>query len=45
MGEMINFPSNGSEGQGYLAVPSSGTGPGVVEIQEWWGLVPHIKNV
>jgi carboxymethylenebutenolidase len=45
MGEMINFPSNGSEGQGYLAVPPSGTGPGVVVIQEWWGLVPHIKDV
>jgi carboxymethylenebutenolidase len=45
MGEMINFPSNGSEGQGYLAVPPSGAGPGVVVIQEWWGLVPHIKDV
>ena len=45
MGEMIEFPSNGSKGQGYLAVPSSGRGPGVVVIQEWWGLVPHIENV
>jgi carboxymethylenebutenolidase len=45
MGEMISFPSNGSEGAGYLSVPSSGSGPGVVVIQEWWGLVPHIKEV
>ncbi len=45
MGEMISFPSNGSEGQGYLAVPPSGQGPGVVVIQEWWGLVPHIEDV
>jgi len=45
MGEMIEFPSNGSEGQGYLAAPASGSGPGVVVIQEWWGLVPHIKDV
>jgi carboxymethylenebutenolidase len=45
MGEMINFPSNGSEGQGYLAVPPSSRGPGVVVIQEWWGLVPHITDV
>jgi carboxymethylenebutenolidase len=45
MGEMIEFPSNGSADQGYLAVPPSGTGPGVVVIQEWWGLVPHIKDV
>ena len=45
MGEMIEFPSNGSPGQGYLAVPAAGTGPGVVVIQEYWGLVPHIKDV
>ncbi|HUC35870.1 MAG TPA: dienelactone hydrolase family protein [Acidimicrobiales bacterium] len=44
MGEMIEFPSNGSVGQGYLATPPGG-GPGVVVIQEWWGLVPHIKDV
>ncbi|MGH9171517.1 MAG: dienelactone hydrolase family protein [Acidimicrobiales bacterium] len=42
---MIEFPSNGSTGEGYLAVPDSGRGPGVVVIQEWWGLVPHIKDV
>jgi carboxymethylenebutenolidase len=30
---------------GYLAIPPSGTGPGVLVIQEWWGLVPHIKDV
>ena len=45
MGEMIEFPSNGSTAGGYLAVPDSGNGPGVVVIQEWWGLVPHIKDV
>ena len=47
MGEMIEFPSNGTTGQGYLATPGggAGSGPGVVVIQEWWGLVPHIKEV
>jgi len=45
MGEMIEFPSNGTTGQGYLATPSGGPGPGVIVIQEWWGLVPHIKEV
>ena len=45
MGEMVEFPSNGQTAQGYLATPSSGAGPGVVVIQEWWGLVPHIKDV
>lgn len=45
MGEQIEFPSNGATGGGYLAVPTSGSGPGVVVIQEWWGLVPHITDV
>ena len=45
MGEIVEFPSNGSTGQGYLATPSAGRGPGVVVIQEWWGLVDHIKDV
>ena len=45
MGEIVEFPSNGTSGQGYLAVPEAGTGPGVVVIQEWWGLVPHIEDV
>ena len=46
MGDVIEFASNGGTAQGYLATPADGgTGPGVVVIQEWWGLVPHIKNV
>lgn len=45
MGEIIEFPSNGTTGQGYLATPESGSGPGVVVIQEWWGLVPHIEDL
>jgi carboxymethylenebutenolidase len=45
MGEMVEFPSNGESASGYLATPSSGSGPGIVVIQEWWGLVPHIKDV
>ncbi len=44
-GEMVRFPSNGQQSEGYLAKPGSGSGPGVVVIQEWWGLVPHIKDV
>ena len=42
---MITFRSNGSTAEGYLAVPEGGTGPGVLVIQEWWGLVPHITEV
>jgi carboxymethylenebutenolidase len=45
MGEIVEFPSNGSTASGYLAVPESGSGPGLVVIQEWWGLVDHIKDV
>jgi carboxymethylenebutenolidase len=42
---MIEFPVNGRSTAGYLAVPESGPGPGVIVIQEWWGLVDHIKEV
>jgi carboxymethylenebutenolidase len=44
-GRMVDFPSNGRTTQGYLATPTQGKGPGVLVIQEWWGLVGHIKNV
>ena len=44
-GKMVDFPANGGTTQGYLATPASGKGPGVLVIQEWWGLVGHIKNV
>src|SRR5579884_1520195 len=45
MGESVSFPSNGGTAEGYLALPGSGSGPGVVVIQEWWGLVPHIQSL
>jgi carboxymethylenebutenolidase len=47
----VTFPSGGGSGadsgtaHGYLAVPASGSGPGVVVIQEWWGLTSHIADV
>ena len=44
-GKMVEFPTNGHTTQGYLATPAPGKGPGVIVIQEWWGLVPHIKTV
>ena len=44
--EMVDFLSNGQTTPGYLAQPGdAGVYPGVVVIQEWWGLVPHIKDV
>jgi carboxymethylenebutenolidase len=42
MGEMVEFKSNGGTCRGYLA---GNSGPGVVVIQEWWGLNEHIKDI
>jgi len=46
MGEMIEFPSNGSTGQGYIASPPNGASStsGIIVLQEWWGLVDQIKR-
>jgi len=46
MGEIIEFPSNGSTGSGYIAVPAGGPEgtAGIVVLQEWWGLVDQIKS-
>ena len=45
MGEMVDFPFAEGNSRGYLSAPKSGSGPGVIVIQEWWGLVDHIKDV
>ena len=42
--ETVSFPAASGAAQGYLAVPDS-PGPGVLVIQEWWGLVGHIREV
>ena len=39
------FPSGSGQAHGYLALPESGSGPGVIVIQEWWGLTDHIADV
>jgi carboxymethylenebutenolidase len=41
----VTFAANGHGGQGYLSLPASGTGPGVVVIQEWWGLNDNIRAI
>lgn len=41
----VTFSSNGNTAHGFLALPDSGRGPGVVVIQEWWGLTSHIADV
>jgi carboxymethylenebutenolidase len=41
----VTFASNGGQAHGYLATPESGSGPGVILIQEWWGLDDHIADL
>jgi carboxymethylenebutenolidase len=41
----VTFASNGGQAHGYLAKPASGSGPGVILIQEWWGLDDHMVEV
>ncbi len=47
MGKKITFKRpDGKESTGYYAIPSAGeNAPGVVIIQEWWGLNDQIKGV
>jgi carboxymethylenebutenolidase len=45
MAETVEFRSNGNTASGYLVTPASGSGPGVLVIQEWWGLDSGIKEM
>ena len=45
MAETVEFKSNGNQASGYLAKPASGSGPGVLVIQEWWGLDDSLKQM
>ena len=45
MSETVEFKSNGHMASGYLATPASGSGPGVLVIQEWWGLDDSLKQM
>ena len=44
-GTMIDFRANGRTATGYLARPTAPHGHGVLVVQEYWGLVDHIKDV
>ncbi len=43
MGTNVEFEAAGSRAAGYLALPELGSGPGILVVQEWWGLVPQIR--
>ncbi len=45
MAETVEFKSNGHNAGGYLVKPQSGSGPGVLVIQEWWGLDADLKKM
>ena len=45
MAEIVEFASNGSTAAGHLFLPPAGTGPGVVVVQEWWGVDPTLKEM
>jgi carboxymethylenebutenolidase len=44
MPETVEFRSNGNVASGYLVKPVAGSGPGVLIIQEWWGLDSSLKE-
>ncbi len=44
MAQVVEFPSSGHTASGYLVTPPAGQGPGVLVIQEWWGLDSGIKT-
>lgn len=44
MAQTVEFRSNGHMASGYLALPPAASGPGVLVIQEWWGLDPSLKE-
>ena len=45
MAQTVEFASNGNTASGYLALPEGGTGPGLLVIQEWWGVSQSLKDV
>lgn len=45
MGETVSFPTKGGTASGYLATPDKAPRPGVLVVQEWWGLDSGIKEM
>jgi len=44
IGKLVNFSSASGPADGWIVRPGAGR-PGIIVIQEWWGLVPHVKDV
>jgi carboxymethylenebutenolidase len=46
MGEMIVFSRpDGQDAPAYYAAPAKAEAPGIVIVQEWWGLIPSIVEI
>ena len=44
--ETVSYPGNGGSADGFLARPKDGGQyPGVILVQEWWGIDSHIKDL
>jgi carboxymethylenebutenolidase len=43
-GKLVHFSSSAGPADGWVVRPGAGR-PGVIVIQEWWGLVPHIQDI
>jgi carboxymethylenebutenolidase len=41
----IEFPTSAGSATGYLAAPAGEHGPGVIVLQEWWGVDEHIRSL
>src|SRR6267142_6385124 len=45
MAKTVEFRSNGRAASRYFVTPGGGSGPGVIVVQEWWGLDAGIKEM
>ena len=45
MNQTVEFPANGRSCKGYLSTPKAEKGPGVIVLQEWWGVNDHIRSI
>ncbi|MFN8547609.1 MAG: alpha/beta fold hydrolase [Candidatus Eisenbacteria bacterium] len=44
-GTHVNTFHDGKEVTGYFVPAVQGRGPGLLVLQEWWGLVPHVEDL
>lgn len=44
IGRMVTFGAGAGRAEGFVARPGPGK-PGVIVIQEWWGLVAHVRSL